>query len=117
MFYTQVTGFVHITTQKDDVKVATIKLEVTGTFSTKVSYRKKTKDGTKSATAVHTETFFSQSIIIEGSEKVLPQGNSKYKFEFSLPEDAKSSLKTVGASVAYSMECIADVPGLLGTTR
>ena len=63
------------------------------------------------------ETFFSQSIIIEGSEKVLPQGNSKYKFEFSLPDDAKSSLKTVGASVAYSMECTADVAGLIGKTR
>ena len=47
---------------------------------------------------------------------MLPQGNSKYKFEFSLPEDAKSSLKTVGASVAYSMECTADVAGLIGTT-
>ena len=62
------------------------------------------------------ETFFSQSIIIEGSEKLLPQGNSKYKFEFSLPEDAKSSLKTRDASVSYSMECTADVIGLMGTT-
>ena len=52
-FYTQVTGFVHITTQKDDVKVAKIILEVTGTISTKVRYRKKTRDGTKSATAEH----------------------------------------------------------------
>ena len=60
------------------------------------------------------ETFFSQSIIIEGSEKLLPQGNSKYKFEFSLPEDAKSSLKTDLASVSYSMECTADVIGLMG---
>ena len=53
MFYTQVTGFVHITTQKDDVKVAKIILEVTGTISTKVRYRKKTRDGTKSDTAEH----------------------------------------------------------------
>ena len=60
------------------------------------------------------ETFFSQSVIIEGSEKVLPQGNSKYKFEFSLPEDAKSSLKTDQASVSYTMECTADVIGLMG---
>ena len=47
---------------------------------------------------------------------MLPQGNSKYKFEFSLPEDAKSSLKTDDASVSYSMECTADVIGLMGKT-
>ena len=63
------------------------------------------------------KTFFSQSIIIEGSEKVLPQGNSKYKFEFSLPEDAKSSLKTDLASVSYTMECTADVIGLIMGTQ
>ena len=60
------------------------------------------------------ETFFSQSIIIEGTEKVLPQGNSKYKFEFTLPEDAKSSFKSNFATVTYTMACTADVVGLMG---
>lgn len=130
----QVTGFVHITTQKDDIKVAKIILEVTGTLYTKVLHTRKTKKGIKQEWKdnvwlkipffftndqcffYQNETFFSQTIIIEGSEKLLPQGNSKYKFEFSLPEDAKSSLKTDDASVSYSMECTADVIGLMGKT-
>ena len=41
----QVTGFVHITTQKDDIKVAKIILEVTGTLYTKVLHKRKTKKG------------------------------------------------------------------------
>ena len=46
--YLQVTGVVHITTQKDDIKVAKIILEVTGTLNTKLIYRWKTRDGMKS---------------------------------------------------------------------
>ena len=55
-------------------------------------------------------TFFQQSIIIEGNEKVLPVGNSKYKFEFDLPEDGKGSFSSDFASVKYMMTCTADVP-------
>ena len=133
--YLQVTGFVHITTQKDDIKVAKIILEVTGALYTKVLHTRRNKKGklekswkvnvgvnainhslyTIDRYFTQNETFFSQSVIIEGSEKVLPQGNSKYKFEFNLPEDAKSSLKTDQASVSYTMECTADVIGLMGT--
>ena len=55
-------------------------------------------------------TFFQQSIIIEGNEKILPVGNSKYKFEFDLPEDGKGSFSSEFASVKYMMTCTADVP-------
>lgn len=116
----KVTGFVHITTQKDDIKVAKIILEVTGQLYTKVPFTEKTKAKkgekakSKKAVAQNNETFFSQSIIIEGSEKLLPQGNSKYKFEFLLPEEARSSLSSEFASVSYTMKCTADVMGLMG---
>ena len=43
------------------------------------------------------ETFFTQSVIIEGTEKVLPVGNSKYKFSFKLPDTAKSSFSSTYA--------------------
>ena len=38
------TGAVHINTQKDDVKVSKIILEVTGTLATYIVVRKKDKD-------------------------------------------------------------------------
>jgi len=87
----KVTGSVHITTQKDDVKVAKIILEVSGTLSTSVTQYVKRKKSKKKETFTNNETFFTQSIIIEGTEKILPVGNSKYKFEFQLPEDGRGS--------------------------
>ena len=38
-------------------------------------------------------TFFTHSTILEGEEKELPVGMSKYQFSFPLPEDGKSSFK------------------------
>ena len=58
----QVTGAVHINTQKDDVKVAKIILEVEGVLETKVTHKKKKKDGKNTTKILETvlkfETIF-----------------------------------------------------------
>ena len=53
----QVTGSVHITTQKDDVKVAKIILEVSGTLSTCVTQYVKRKKSKKKETFTNVRSF------------------------------------------------------------
>ena len=51
------TGSVHITTQKDDVKVAKIILEVSGTLSTSVTQYVKRKKSKKKETFTNVRSF------------------------------------------------------------
>ena len=55
-------------------------------------------------------TFFTDNIIIDGKEQVLPVGTKKYKFEFEIPKDGHNSFSAPGASFSYMLKCTVDIP-------
>ena len=55
-------------------------------------------------------TFFTDNIIIDGKEQVLPVGTKKYKFEFEIPKDGHNSFTAPGASFSYMLRCTVDIP-------
>ena len=55
-------------------------------------------------------TFFTDNIIIDGMEQVLPVGTKKYKFEFEIPKDGHNSFSAPGASFSYMLKCTVDIP-------
>eukprot|EP00090_Calanus_glacialis_P029161 TRINITY_DN46794_c0_g1_i1.p1 TRINITY_DN46794_c0_g1~~TRINITY_DN46794_c0_g1_i1.p1 ORF type:complete len:383 (+),score=115.83 TRINITY_DN46794_c0_g1_i1:68-1150(+) len=114
-----ISGSVLVTTQKEGVKVKKITLDITGEIE--IEFDKKTKKKSKgknkkggsktvNATLRKNVTFFKQAIILEGEEKELPVGMSKYSFSFELPEDGKSSFQGTHGSIKYLAKAMVDIP-------
>ena len=97
-----VTGAVLVTTQKSGVKVQSITLEVTGEID--IEFEKKIKK--KNTKLKQHVMFFKHSIVLEGEEKELAVGMSKYNFSFDLPKDGKSSFEGKYGKLQFQNERI-----------
>ena len=105
-----------MTTQKEGVKVQKIHLDVTGVTHIEFDYRKKKAKGKgkgKGSTTMkckkHQE-FFKEVINLMNEERILDKGVTPYKFNFKIPEDARTSFTGDKGHTKYMAKAMVDIP-------
>ena len=99
-----------MTTQKAGVKVQKIHLDITGVTDIAFSHTKGKGKKKKTQKCTKRQEFFKEVINLMNEEKVLDVGVTPYKFNFKLPDDARTSFKGKFGSIEYLAKAFVDIP-------
>ena len=108
-----------MTTQKEGVKVQKIHLDVTGTTHIEFDHRKKVKakgkgkgkgGGSSTVKCKKHQEFFKEVINLMNEERVLDKGVTPYKFNFKIPDDARTSFTGDKGHTKYLAKAMVDIP-------
>jgi hypothetical protein len=108
-----------VTTQKEGVKVQKIHLDVTGVTHIEFDIKSKSKSkgkGGKTKTKTTSEKckkhqeFFKEVINLMDEERILDKGVTPYKFNFKIPDDARTSFTGDKGHIKYLAKATVDIP-------